>query len=193
MHCKSCELLLEKSIKRVPGVAKVSASQAKSAVDISFEGAEPDWKTVESVVKECGYSVGKTEKLPWLQKDPEEYESLVVSVVGLGGLWYMLKYFGIDLANVGNVSTPTLSIAFLVGVTAGLSSCMALVGGLVLGISAKWNQARQSASGWTRFEPHLYFNLGRVLGFGVFGGLLGAFGSFIGFSPFFVGAATLAA
>lgn len=66
---------------------------------------------------------------------------------------------------MGGVSSPTLSVALLVGLTAGVSSCMALIGGLILGISAKWNKDHADASAWYRFAPHLYFHLGRVIGF----------------------------
>lgn len=81
----------------------------------------------------------------------------------------------------------------MVGLTAGVSSCMALVGGLVLGISAKWNQSHANGSRWSRFEPHAYFNLGRVFGFALLGGLLGLFGSVIHVSNLFLGSMTFLA
>ena len=68
---------------------------------------------------------------------------------------------------------------------------MALVGGLVLGVSAKWNEEHLKASKWHRFEPHLYFNIGRVLGFGLLGGLLGLFGAFVSLSSFTIGVITV--
>ena len=69
---------------------------------------------------------------------------------------------------------------------------MVLVGGLILSVSAKWNEENPNASKWHRFEPHLYFNIGRVLGFGLLGGLLGVFGSFVSLSPFAIGGLTVA-
>jgi sulfite exporter TauE/SafE len=92
---------------------------------------------------------------------------------------------------MGNVSSPTLGISFLIGLTAGVSSCMALIGGLVLGVSAKWNQEHSDNSTFARFAPHLYFHLGRILGFGLLGGILGLFGSVIHFSNVFLGVMTL--
>lgn len=68
---------------------------------------------------------------------------------------------------------------------------MALVGGLILAVSAKWNEAHLKASKWHRFEPHLYFNLGRIAGFGILGGLLGVFGSFVSLSPAMIGGLTV--
>lgn len=192
MHCKACEVLLEKTIRNLDGVEKVSASQSKGAVEVSYEGTVPDWNAVESVITENGYSIGNKKDLPWFQTDASEYETVFVSAIAIGALYYLAKFFGFSFGGVGTLSTPTLSVAFLIGLTAGVSSCMALVGGLVLGISAKWNAKHANEGGWSRFQPHVLFNLGRVLGFGFFGGLLGAFGSFIGFSNVFVGLVTLA-
>lgn len=58
-------------------------------------------------------------------------------------------------------------------------------------MSAKWNEEHLKASKWHRFEPHLYFNIGRIAGFGILGGLLGVFGSFVSLSPFMIGGLTV--
>lgn len=165
MHCKACEVLLEKTIRNLDGVEKVSASQSKGSVEVSYDKEIPNWKAVESIITENGYSLGNKKDLPWIQTDPSEYETLVVSAFVLGTLYYLSKFFGFGFGGVGDISAPTVSVAFLIGLTAGVSSCMALVGGLVLGISAKWNENHANQGGWSRFKPHVLFNLGRVLGF----------------------------
>lgn len=68
---------------------------------------------------------------------------------------------------------------------------MALHGGLILSISAKWNEKHLNASKWHRFEPHLFFNIGRIVGYGILGGLLGIFGSFVSLSSFAIGFLTV--
>ena len=68
-------------------------------------------------------------------------------------------------------------VALLVGITAGFSTCMALVGGLVIGLSARYAENHQSATVVQRFKPHLFFNLGRIVTFFVLGGVIGSFGS----------------
>ena len=58
MHCKACEVLLEKTIRGIDGVEKVSASQSKGAVEVSYDETKaPDWNAVESAIVENGYSV----------------------------------------------------------------------------------------------------------------------------------------
>lgn len=169
MHCKSCELLLEKSLKKVGGVERAKASQSKGTVEIFYNRNEPDTQSIESVIRGNGYTVGKEAKLPWFHSDPKKYTEAVVMALVLIGLYSIAQASGISLGTTRNLSSPTLGVALLVGLTAGVSSCMALVGGLVLGISAKWNQEHIQTSPWHRFEPHLHFSIGRVAGFGLFG------------------------
>jgi sulfite exporter TauE/SafE len=61
---------------------------------------------------------------------------------------------------------------------------MAVVGGLVLAISSKWNARQHDQTFSQKMVPHLRFNIGRIVGFGVLGGVLGLFGSVVQLSPF---------
>lgn len=192
MHCKSCELLLERSIQNMKNVEKVHADQNKGTVEVSYHENMPDEKAIEEIIVENGYKLGKEAKLPWFHKSPRKYiETLLITLV-LYTLYMVAKMNGFSIGGFGSLTSPTLGVAFLVGVTAGLSSCMALVGGLILGVSSKWNEEHIHASKWHRFEPHLYFSFGRIAGFGILGGLLGIFGSFISLSPFTIGVLTVA-
>jgi len=187
MYCKSCELLLERSIKKIKDVEKVSVDQHKGIVEVSYEKNKPDEKAIEAIIAENGYKIGKEVTPPWFHSSPSKYVETLLIVLSLFVLYTIVKMSGFSFGGFGSFTSPSLGVAFLVGVTAGISSCMALVGGLILGVSAKWNEEHIHASKWHRFAPHLYFNIGRVLGFGLLGGLLGLFGSFISLSPFMIG------
>lgn len=163
MHCKSCELFLEKSIQKLKNVEKVHASQSKGTVEIFYNEDVPDGKAIESIITESGYKIGKEVMPPWFHADPRKYLETLLIVLTLFVLYIVVKVSGFSLGNFGDFSSPSLGVAFLVGITAGVSSCMALVGGLILGVSSKWNEEHIHASKWHRFEPHLYFNIGRIL------------------------------
>lgn len=75
----------------------------------------------------------------------------------------------------------------MVRLTAGVSTCMALIGGLVLGLSSKFSQENRAASVLTKFRPHVMFNLGRIAAYFVLGGLLGFIGSFLTPSSIIIG------
>jgi sulfite exporter TauE/SafE len=78
-------------------------------------------------------------------------------------------------------------LIFLIGIFAAVSSCIAVVGGLLLSLAGKYNEAHSDLTGIQKFKPHAYFNIGRVVGYTVFGALVGALGSVITLSPRFNG------
>lgn len=191
MHCKSCELLLEHSLQKLDNVEKVYADQSRGIVTVSYTENIPDEKAIESIIRENGYRIGKEAKLPWFHTDLDTYIETILILAVLFMIYIFVKMSGISVGNFGNFSSPSFGVAFLVGLTAGVSSCMALVGGLILSVSAKWNEEHMRASKWHRFQPHLYFNIGRITGFGILGGLLGVFGFFVSLSPFAIGGLTI--
>jgi len=48
MHCKSCEILMEKSLKEVAGVKSVDVNYKNGTARVSYEGQQPlaDWSWV---------------------------------------------------------------------------------------------------------------------------------------------------
>ena len=75
--------------------------------------------------------------------------------------------------------------------TAGVSTCMALVGGLVLGAAARFSAKNPRATGMEKFTPHIYFNLGRIASYFVLGGALGFLGSIFQLSTSVLGMLTV--
>jgi copper chaperone CopZ/cytochrome c biogenesis protein CcdA len=92
-------------------------------------------------------------------------------------IFYILQRSGITSGFSVNEDSA-LGMFVLFGMVAGLSSCAALVGGLVLSMSKQWSQMyRDSTNFGGQYTPHILFNLGRLLSFGVFGAMLGGLGS----------------
>jgi len=72
---------------------------------------------------------------------------------------------------------------FVFGLLAGISSCAALVGGLILSMSKQWGELySDSEYTWKKIQPHLIFNAGRLISYGILGAALGAIGSKLNFS-----------
>ncbi|MEK9129969.1 MAG: sulfite exporter TauE/SafE family protein, partial [Patescibacteria group bacterium] len=61
---------------------------------------------------------------------------------------------------------------------AGISSCAALVGGIILSMSKQWTELYANTdSTWKKIQPHLIFNAGRIISYGVLGAIIGVIGS----------------
>ncbi len=178
MTCQACEVRVATTLRSVPGVRRVTVSVHRGAARVHTDPSVPRAHLTRAIV-EAGYESG-TDDWRWLTTEGAVWRDVAlgvgaVAVVGLalraGGASSLADQFG-ALAASGS-----LAMVVVLGLAAGLSTCMALVGGLVLAVSARHAERHPQATGAQRLRPHLAFNVGRVLGFGLLGALLGVLGS----------------
>lgn len=171
MHCKACELMTESELKEFPYISHVKASLKSNLVEIvgNFGDKTPEQVAEElsSVLHPHGYtlSVEKIEKkINW-----GEFKIAIPITIVFVILYVVLQKIGI--VNIVNVSEVSYSTAFVIGIIASLSSCMAVVGGLLLSMSASF------AKEGDKFKPAIMFHVGRIVSFFILGGVIGAIGS----------------
>ncbi len=192
MHCRSCELLIEDEVSQIPGVAKVEVSEKKACALVYYENSL-NAADVENAVKKAGYDVGFNEKKPWFSKKTDDYIDIFYALVTLGALYVVVNILGLKkLFATGSGHPSNLITVLVIGLTAGFSTCMALIGGLILGVSARFSEIHPTASGLEKFKPHLFFNAGRIISYVFFGGVIGLLGSMFQLSGFSLGLMTLA-
>ena len=188
MHCKSCEILLEKGISEIEGVKKVDVNHRKGIAEVEFGQSAPNDDAVARAVQSAGYSLGVAGKLSWFSHEGETWFELMLGIAALFVLFMVGKVAGVfDGLGGAFGSAPTYPIVFVIGLTAGISTCMAVVGGLVAGFSASYAETHQYATRWERFKPNLFFNAGRLVSYAALGGAVGALGSAVKLSAGFTG------
>ncbi|HEY3546220.1 MAG TPA: sulfite exporter TauE/SafE family protein [Propionicimonas sp.] len=178
MTCRACEVRVTKALTKVPGVTGVSVSARRGIARVRTTTQVPRGRLARAIEK-AGYQLGQDDSA-WLTRDRAVWRDVAVAVGVLAVLALALRATGLtNLADrVGGLTgSGSLAVVVLLGVAAGLSTCMALVGGLVLGVSASHAEQHPEASPRERLRPHLLFNLGRVVGFAVLGSLIGLLGS----------------
>jgi sulfite exporter TauE/SafE/copper chaperone CopZ len=192
MHCNSCKLLLERSISTIDKVRNVDANVQKWTVTIWYEQI-PNLDEIKETIHECGYEISEEEVThPWLSTDINDYKILLFSLVLFILLYLILNTTGVSsLFDIQSQWTPSFPLVVLIGITAGFSSCMAVVGWLVLAISSKWNTQKAEQTFWQKIIPHLRFNIRRVVWFWVLWWILGLVWSMISLSPFMMSVMTL--
>jgi sulfite exporter TauE/SafE/copper chaperone CopZ len=190
MHCRSCEILLEDNIGEVGGVKKVRTNYKKGIAEIEYD-EEPDRKAIEHAVAAAGYSLGKEDKKHFFSRNPQDYLELGAVTMILFVIYLVLKTTGVLSFDLKINSNPGLIGVLIVGLTAGVSTCMALIGGLVLGISSRHAERHPEATALEKFRPHLFFNLGRLMSFVILGGVIGLLGSALKLSSSVLGIITV--
>jgi|SRR3989344_5898919 len=176
MHCRSCEILVEDNLLRVAGVKKAKVNYKKGVAEIYFD-QKPVYAEVEKAVCNAGYTLGINKKRPFISSNPMTYIELFFAAGVLAVILMWLKLFGVFNLNFQFSSSPSFLMVILIGLAAGVSTCMALIGGLVLGISSRHAELHPETTASQKFKPHLFFNLGRLISYAILGGAIGLIGS----------------
>ncbi len=190
MHCASCEILIEKKFLELKRIKSVEASASRGEVLIEYEGELPGIEMLNKIFKKENYVFfdQPTERENSLEKN-NPLKIFFISALLIGGFLYLYKSGLSGLVNVSSKSS--LPAFFVLGLVAGVSSCAALVGGLVLSMSKQWLEIYSDRkSTLEKLQPHIMFNTGRVVSYAVLGMILGVIGSklqiSLGFTSFLI-------
>lgn len=169
MHCKACMVLIEDSIGELPHVEFAEASLASRRLVITGVFADTPEKIAEElteIVYPHGYTISVEEKdtVRW-----EDFTYALPIAIVLISAFLLLQKAG--LTNLITSSQVSYGTAFVIGLIASVSSCLAIVGGLVLSLSA--SSAREGGT----WRTQSFFHAGRLGGFFILGGLVGILGN----------------
>jgi sulfite exporter TauE/SafE/copper chaperone CopZ len=175
-HCASCKILIEDILGDQDIVKGVHVNLNKEIVHIDTDSSSSPEELallLSEKIKSHGYTLSVEKVIKEKQSDDIIWKAIPIGLVFLV-LFFILQKSGILNLGIGGKTTPATS--FIIGLIASVSSCLAIVGGLVLSLSAKVMQD----DGKSPKKPFILFHLGRVLGFALLGGILGLVGKAIG-------------
>ena len=180
-HCASCKILIEDIIGEQPGISDVYVDLKKETISLKASEMDENILAKELTEKMHGHRyVISVEKVEEVAKDANViWKALPIGILFLV-LFFTLQKSGILNFGFGGGATPTT--AFMIGIIASLSSCLAVVGGLILSLSAKIMEDDKRNK-----KPIVLFHTGRVFGFAILGGVLGLIGEAFGINFVFSG------
>jgi sulfite exporter TauE/SafE/copper chaperone CopZ len=177
MHCASCEVLIEKRLFDIKGIRSAEAKTSQGEVLIEYEDKKPKIKTLNSIFKKQGYTFfDQPQEIENSFKKNNFLKIFIISALLIIGFLYLGN---LGLFNWISVNPQSSLLAFfIVGLLAGVSTCAAMTGGLVLSMSKQWSDlySRNQSDFLDKFKPHLMFNTGRIISFALFGAILGILG-----------------
>ena len=174
-HCASCKIFIEDTLNEQFGIEHTNVDLKKETVSLKTTLDESPYKLAEmltQILKHNGYSLSVEKKAKERNDQGVIWQALPIGL-GFLALFFLLQKSGILNLLIGGQITPITS--FVIGLIASISSCLAIVGGLVLSLSAKISQDNVSDT-----KTFTLFHVGRLISFAVLGGVLGAIGSAIG-------------
>jgi sulfite exporter TauE/SafE/copper chaperone CopZ len=180
-HCASCKILIEDVLNEQDFIKNAKVDLKKEIVEIEtdrdIEASELADILTEKI-KQNGYTLSADGKLATEKiNDDVIWKAVPIGLVFLL-LFFLLQKSGILNFGLGGEITPITS--FIIGLIASVSTCLAIVGGLVLSLSAKISEDSVSDT-----KTFMLFHGGRLASFAVLGGILGLVGSAIGINFMF--------
>lgn len=171
MHCKACVALIESELGDLPEVSRARASLADYSVEVEgdFGDKAPEHVALDlsEALKPHGYTLSlerRKHAAKWA-----DFRIAAPAALLFIALFIILQKLGI--VNLVTASEVGYGTAFAIGLIASVSTCMAVVGGLVLSMSASF------AKEGDKVRPQVLFHAGRLVSFFFLGGAIGALGS----------------
>lgn len=162
MTCNACELRLQREIGKLEGVKSVNADCEKNILTVEFE--EPaTLEEIKETVQSTGYDVSDKKK--------NNLNTVYILVILLG-VYVIARQFGLTevFQKFPTVSEEKVSYAvlFVIGLLTSVH-CIAMCGGINL---------TQSVAGKDDHpvKKNILYNLGRLTGYTIVGGVLGLIG-----------------
>lgn len=174
-HCASCKILIEDILNEQDFIRSAHVDLKAETVGIetdSTEDPEALAQTLTEKIQPHGYQLSLEKPGTKKQSTGVMWKALPIGL-GILILFFLLQKSGVLTLGIGGQITPLTS--FIIGLIASVSSCLAIVGGLVLSLSAKISEDNVSDT-----KTFLLFHTGRIVSFALLGGALGALGGAIG-------------
>ena len=177
MYCNACIVLTESELGDVPGVTSVRASLRDNSVDVVGDFGNRSLQEIALQLAPALAPHGYTRSIerPMHQVAWREFVwGAPVAVALVAGFLALQKAGVLNWVTLEEVGYGT---AFIVGLVASVSTCMAVVGAIVLSLSATY------AKEGNPVRPQVLFHVGRLVSFFLLGGVVGAIGAVFRFGP----------
>lgn len=184
MHCPNCETFLERRLAEVPGVASARASLRGGTVTVEHDGSvTPDALRAVLTGEDYTLHADKPAKAGLHAADHQDFALIAFALLLLTSFYILLRGMGLLPDTFGVPDNLGYGLAFIIGLVASISTCMAVAGGLLLAVAARYNETHPGLTPGQQMVPHLYFNAGRVISYTGLGALIGYLGASLSLSP----------
>ncbi len=196
MHCVNCSVAIERRFKELPHVHRVSVDYPGGQAVVGYSD-ELDVATLNAAIGEYGYTVSARDAArppaDASRNTSVDYAEIATVFLWLVAILLVLHKFQLLPRGPSVSDTMSYGLVFVIGLVASVSSCLAVTGGLLVAVAARYNAANPHLTDLERLGPHILFNWGRMLSYMLLGGAVGALGSTLALSPTANGALTILA
>lgn len=162
MSCNACELRLENAVGKIDGIRAVKADCTKNILTLEYE-SPATIEIIRNTIQSTGYEVADNKK---------NNQNTIYILVILLGIYIIARQMGLTelFQKFPTVSEEKVSYAvlFVIGLLTSVH-CIAMCGGINLTQSVAGKDEKP-------VKKSILYNLGRLIGYTVVGGVLGLIG-----------------
>lgn len=201
MVCVNCENIIEDILIESDGVIKVEASYSKGMAKINYNEDKISIGDLIKIIDEEGYKAidinnvindnvnsehkkSKQKENKYINKDDNTF---LIFVIVLGGSLFLNKFGLLSIFNAFPTPNENTSygMLFIIGLFTSLH-CVSMCGGINLSQCLNSNVIDEKGK-LSTVKPSFLYNLGRVISYTIFGGVVGGIGSVISFTGWMQG------
>lgn len=170
MHCKACVYLIQDTLCELDGIENAKVSLKGQTIKIIHNMWDISSEELSAIINPLLHPHGYLTHSERQIKKINRWEYVLAAIMAGTLIFGFVELQQLWLLQMLNVENRTFGTSFLIGLIASISSCLAVVWGVVL---ALWTVYSQNKS----FLPHSLFHIGRLVWFFILGGLLWLLGS----------------
>jgi len=176
MHCPSCEILIKDKFLEENNIKEVKPDFKTCKVELAYVGTL-DKTAINKKIIRFGYKIVDKQALF------ENVESLfkrIFDFFAISAMMMIIYFIGKEINIIPEINLSgnfNYLNAFILGLIASTSTCMATSGALFLATVGKLRNNENSIK--SNLLPAISFNLGRVISYGLFGLLAGIVGGLL--------------
>jgi sulfite exporter TauE/SafE/plastocyanin domain-containing protein/copper chaperone CopZ len=165
MTCTSCEGKVERTLKRLEGVASVKASFSAQQVIVEYDSKFCDISMIKTSIKSAGYSM----------ESSNSFKIIGIFIVAAAIILLGSSTSGFDMNE--KLNGASYFVLFVVGMLTSIH-CVGMCGGIMLSQSI----SKDSTSKFESLRPAVLYNTGRIVAYTIIGSIVGALGSVLALS-----------
>lgn len=165
LHCTSCEKRVETLLASNRGVKKVNANYVNGTITVDYDPSLCDQTAIIKLLVSAGYTVKVSSP-----------SSGWYNMLGMAVIFAVIVFLSTYTDSAALTSLLTSQASYVALFTAGLLAslhCAGMCGGIMLSQCV----ASHSRNSLSALIPNLLYNLGRLTGYSILGGMAGALGS----------------
>lgn len=173
MHCISCEIILSKELSQLEWFKLHNINHKKWLLEANFHDNKQLDKAIK-IIEKHNFTVSKSEKQEITSNNNQNNINAIlikfITLFSLGILFYISSLFLDIYQYLPSDNSLSFTATAMMWIIASISTCLAVTWWIIIGFSKvvteKWDSIK------SKLSVQVLFQLGRILGFFLLGGLL---------------------